>query len=709
MRASRHLQKWIAILALFLISSLTTACGTFEVGIERTASPDPVATITPSDLATSEPTLSSTSTPLPDPSTYLSIEHEGGVLGDVWQLADVRYGIHPDRVQIVWEMVDPGDHVPAFRVVEVDNAASPFPTGHDPSWGEARIDLVVSDLYARNSPIIEQLPFTLPDDPLVTRIGLYPTFSDSHLGFSIGLREPAAYEVYELTDPIRIVIAVLYPTAVANAPTPTPFLDHWVAYSNSAFAISLEYPVNWQPVLGYSGAETGETKFAGDNGFFAIGAMDVSTIDDAVAIEAEHIQQPYGSQPIIESLQIQGQEARLILPSADQSEGMDDQAALIVRYPQPVNVLGVLYHYFVLWADYPHIRTIAQTLQFGANSASITTPTLAPPLTWENLPPGLVYSTSDGLWLVNSDEQPVQVHNNSQAIVSPDGAQIISYDNLQQDAWLINRTDGAIWNLTQTPNRVELCLSWWPGRPDVVLFQSSGSDVNLGPGMEYYLTAVNIDGQRYQILDAEHDTNTLSGPGQFAPSPDGQTIAYSSGGTGWLYRWGAGPEIFDPASYGLTGYGEVQIAQPAWSPDGARLAWIVKGNFAVDGNLRAGVALFNLDTRTAQVLHPYEPQGAGWPSAPVWSLDGQWLAFGDGSSSANTGLWVAKADDPPEEYHLGLGGNPIWSPDGRWLAFQGVQQDGVPAYLLAEVGTWGLRPLSAPLDRYGQLVDWINP
>ena len=47
-------------------------------------------------------------------------------------------------------------------------------------------------------------------NPQVTHIGLYPTFSDAHLGFSIGLKEPSAYEVYELTNPVRIVIDVLY-------------------------------------------------------------------------------------------------------------------------------------------------------------------------------------------------------------------------------------------------------------------------------------------------------------------------------------------------------------------------------------------------------------------------------------------------------------------------------------------------------------------
>jgi hypothetical protein len=122
----------------------------------------------------------------------------------------VRYGLRPERLRVVWEMAEPGNHVPLFEVVEVDNAADPFPTGHDPSWGAARIDLVVSDLYAYDFPLGERLPLIPSDNPWVTRIGLYPTFSDAHLGFSIGLKAPSAYRVYELTNPVRIVIDVLY-------------------------------------------------------------------------------------------------------------------------------------------------------------------------------------------------------------------------------------------------------------------------------------------------------------------------------------------------------------------------------------------------------------------------------------------------------------------------------------------------------------------
>ena len=139
----------------------------------------------------------------------------------------------------------------------------------------------------------------------------------------------------------------------------------WQTYSNPYFGITLKYPANWQPVPGYGDPETGE-KYAGTDGFFMINAMDGASIDSVAAAEANHVLQPYGSQPTIESLQIQGQEARLILPSADQPAGMDGQAALIVRYPQPVEIAGHLYPFFVLYADQDHIRAIAETLRFSA-------------------------------------------------------------------------------------------------------------------------------------------------------------------------------------------------------------------------------------------------------------------------------------------------------------------------------------------------------
>ena len=123
----------------------------------------------------------------------------------------MRYGLHDDFLRIVVEMVEDRDTIPYYEMKVVDNVAVPFPTGDDPSWGEARIDLLISDLYAYDAPIYGELPFVPEENPAVTRIGQYPTFDDALLGFSIGLVKPSEYKIAELTNPVRIVIDVYYP------------------------------------------------------------------------------------------------------------------------------------------------------------------------------------------------------------------------------------------------------------------------------------------------------------------------------------------------------------------------------------------------------------------------------------------------------------------------------------------------------------------
>jgi hypothetical protein len=468
----------------------------------------------------------------------------------------------------------------------------------------------------------------------------------------------------------------------------------------------LERPPEWEADPAYSDPETGDTRFAGVTGYVQVAAVNASGLDETVAAEAKHQLQPYGPQPVIENIQVDGQEARLITPSQNQPADGFRQAAVISRYPEPVEVSGQEYDLLIIWADPERIRAIAQTVRFNVGGPAGGTTTPAPATAWDRLPPGLVFSTGADLHLVDEQEQPVLVHDDPQAAISPDGSRLLTYDAAQQDVWILNRTEGAIRRLTDTPDRQECCFSWWPGRPDAVLFQSTPAGAE-GPasGAPGYLTSVGIDGQGYHVLDPEH----AFGLGQFAPSPDGGSVAYSDGETGWLYSRGD-VERYDPADYGLITRGGVQINQPAWSPDGARLAWIVKGQLvAADGGERVGVAVFELEARTAKVLHPYEPPGGGWPAAPAWSPDGTWLAFGDSSASEDAGLWVARAaGEAVEEHHLGLGGNPVWSPDGRWLAFQSFEGDGPPAYVAVNVETWERRALDLPVDRYGQLVDWLR-
>jgi len=213
---------------------------------------------------------------------------------------------------------------------------------------------------------------------------------------------------------------------------------------------------------------------------------------------------------------------------------------------------------------------------------------------------------------------------------------------------------------------------------------------------------VGVDGEGYRILD---DQTLIGGPtGLPALSADGQTIAYSGGTTGLLFYWDTGAEVFDPSDYGVSdAQGELRIANPSWAPDGQRLAWVVHRSS------QFGIAVFDLQTRSAWMGHFYDPVGMdGFPPGVVWSPDGRWLAVvAMAADPKEMGLWILEGDRWQDRHMLGRGSNPVWSPDGDWLAFAGAPDGAEWQLWLAEAGTWELRPLGLPSDAY--LAGWIRP
>ncbi|ADL50630.1 hypothetical protein [Clostridium cellulovorans] len=131
-------------------------------------------------------------------------------------------------------------------------------------------------------------------------------------------------------------------------------------YENKIYNISLEYNGEWKVNPNYI------EKYEGKDGFFQISAYAGKgiEIDEIAQSEASHKLRPYGNSFKITKLSIQGQEARLIMPSNDQSQEFNNQAELIVKYPKEININGNTYNYFILWADKYNIQEISRTLKF---------------------------------------------------------------------------------------------------------------------------------------------------------------------------------------------------------------------------------------------------------------------------------------------------------------------------------------------------------
>jgi Tol biopolymer transport system component len=123
-------------------------------------------------------------------------------------------------------------------------------------------------------------------------------------------------------------------------------------------------------------------------------------------------------------------------------------------------------------------------------------------------------------------------------------------------------------------------------------------------------------------------------------------------------------------------------SQPAWSPDGTKIAYVVASAAGT------GLAVYSLHDHVSRLLtwHPLAPMPFGIaPTAsdgtPVWSPDSRQLLFerGRGWIAWDFGVWVIGVDGSGERplarraAYLARG---AWSPDGKRIAFSRPNKTG---------------------------------
>jgi TolB protein len=117
--------------------------------------------------------------------------------------------------------------------------------------------------------------------------------------------------------------------------------------------------------------------------------------------------------------------------------------------------------------------------------------------------------------------------------------------------------------------------------------------------------------------------------------------------------------------------GGVSSTQPAWSPDGSRLAFAQGGSDEGE----AAIAVLDVASGTTRKL----TSGKAADGYPAWSPDGTRVAFArSDDDSGATSIWIVRADGSGEPQQLVRGSRyrlsfaPAWSPDGSRIAFSRI-------------------------------------
>lgn len=133
--------------------------------------------------------------------------------------------------------------------------------------------------------------------------------------------------------------------------------ERWSHFRADGMNVEFDYPTHWQ----LQGSEV--YIFRGSDGAMVLNPAGGSSLDDFVVSQINHRLRPFGDDPDVEALTIDGQPARLIIPGGAQVP-LERNAMIVVIYPKPITFAGGSYSLLTVTISESYARHVAQSLRF---------------------------------------------------------------------------------------------------------------------------------------------------------------------------------------------------------------------------------------------------------------------------------------------------------------------------------------------------------
>jgi Tol biopolymer transport system component len=190
-------------------------------------------------------------------------------------------------------------------------------------------------------------------------------------------------------------------------------------------------------------------------------------------------------------------------------------------------------------------------------------------------------------------------------------------------------------------------------------FQLSPDGTTLAYMDSGYVHTVRVDGTDDRVLTGAGNTNTGDAMDHVAWSPNGSQLAYSFGGN--IYVMNADGSDQHLVTHAPGGLGDFY---PTWSPDGTTIAFWEGTPSGEDGG-PSDSEIYTVPATGGDATQLTNNDVSN--IEPAWSPDGTRIAYWNGG-----GLYVMRSDGTHERSVYGTPGGawaPSWSPDGGSIAF----------------------------------------